>query len=112
MPLRADDPEIGRRRSAKLRGGSWGCTTWTGTPRLSARTMTGTVAPDTAERPTETPPLNVSVVIPCLDEAGSIAACVISARQALAEGDYEGEVLVVDNGSTDGSGALAAAAGA
>ena len=74
--------------------------------------MTGTIAPDTAERPTETQPLNVSVVIPCLDEAGSIAACVTAARNALAEGSYEGEVLVVDNGSTDGSGALAAAAGA
>ena len=74
--------------------------------------MTGTIAPDTAERPTETPPLDVSVVIPCLDEAGSIAPCVIAARNALAEGEYEGEVLVVDNGSTDGSGALAVAAGA
>jgi glycosyltransferase involved in cell wall biosynthesis len=74
--------------------------------------MTGTIAPDIAERPTETSALDVSVVIPCLDEAGSIATCVIAARNALAEGDYEGEVLVVDNGSADGSGALASAAGA
>jgi glycosyltransferase involved in cell wall biosynthesis len=74
--------------------------------------MTGTIAPDTAERRAETPRLDVSVVIPCLDEAASIATCVIGARNALAEGDYVGEVVVVDNGSTDGSGALAAAAGA
>jgi glycosyltransferase involved in cell wall biosynthesis len=74
--------------------------------------MTGTIAPDTAERRAETPRLDVSVVIPCLDEADSIATCVIGARNALAEGDYVGEVVVVDNGSTDGSGALAAAAGA
>jgi glycosyltransferase involved in cell wall biosynthesis len=74
--------------------------------------MTGTIAPDTAERRAEIPRLDVSVVIPCLDEAASIATCVIGARNALAEGDYVGEVVVVDNGSTDGSGALAAAAGA
>jgi glycosyltransferase involved in cell wall biosynthesis len=74
--------------------------------------MTGTIAADRAERPTEASPVDVSVVIPCLDEAGSIATCVIAARNALAESDYAGEVLVVDNGSADGSGALAAAAGA
>jgi glycosyltransferase involved in cell wall biosynthesis len=48
----------------------------------------------------------VSVVIPCLDEAETIAQCV---RTALAAGD---EVVVADNGSTDGSAELAAAAGA
>jgi glycosyltransferase involved in cell wall biosynthesis len=74
--------------------------------------MTGTIAPHTAERPTETSLPDVSVVIPCLNEAGSIATCVVAALDALAEGDYDGEVLVVDNGSTDGSGALADAAGA
>jgi glycosyltransferase involved in cell wall biosynthesis len=74
--------------------------------------MTGTIAPHTAERPSETSLPDVSVVIPCLNEAGSIATCVVAALDALAEGDYDGEVLVVDNGSTDGSGALADAAGA
>jgi glycosyltransferase involved in cell wall biosynthesis len=74
--------------------------------------MTGTIAPDTAERRAETARLDVSVVIPCLDEAASIATCVFGAHNALAEADYVGEVVVVDNGSTDGSGALAAAAGA
>ena len=54
----------------------------------------------------------VSVVIPCLDEAETIAECVIAARAALDENELEGEVIVVDNGSTDGSGALARAAGA
>jgi glycosyltransferase involved in cell wall biosynthesis len=74
--------------------------------------MTGTIAPHTAERPSETSLPDVSVVIPCLNEAGAIATCVVAALDALAEGDYDGEVLVVDNGSTDGSGALADAAGA
>jgi glycosyltransferase involved in cell wall biosynthesis len=54
----------------------------------------------------------VSVVIPCLDEAETIAECVTSARAVLDEAGLEGEVLVVDNGSTDGSGDLARAAGA
>ncbi len=74
--------------------------------------MTGTMAPHTAERPSEPSLLDVSVVIPCLNEAGSIANCVLAARNALADGHYDGEVVVVDNGSTDGSGALATAAGA
>jgi glycosyltransferase involved in cell wall biosynthesis len=54
----------------------------------------------------------VSVVIPCLDEAETIAECVTVARDVLAENDLTGEVIVVDNGSTDGSGDLARAAGA
>jgi len=54
----------------------------------------------------------VSVVIPCLNEAQSIAACVTAAKAALARQGHEGEVVVVDNGSTDGSAQLAAAAGA
>jgi glycosyltransferase involved in cell wall biosynthesis len=52
------------------------------------------------------------VVIPCLDEAETIAECVTRARAALGESGLEGEVIVVDNGSTDGSGQLARAAGA
>ena len=54
----------------------------------------------------------VSVLIPCLDEADTIAECVTSARDVLDENGLEGEVVVVDNGSTDGSGDLARAAGA
>jgi glycosyltransferase involved in cell wall biosynthesis len=54
----------------------------------------------------------VSVVIPCLDEAETIAECVTRARAVLDECGFEGEVVVVDNGSTDGSGDLARAAGA
>jgi glycosyltransferase involved in cell wall biosynthesis len=54
----------------------------------------------------------VSVVIPCLNEATSIEACVVAARGAIDDSKYEGEVLVVDNDSTDGSGVIAAAAGA
>jgi glycosyltransferase involved in cell wall biosynthesis len=54
----------------------------------------------------------VSVVIPCLNEAETISECVNRARATLAESGLDGEVIVVDNGSTDGSGDLARAAGA
>ena len=54
----------------------------------------------------------LSVVIPCLNEAGTIEECVRRARSVLASNQIEGEVIVVDNGSDDGSGHLAAGAGA
>jgi glycosyltransferase involved in cell wall biosynthesis len=56
--------------------------------------------------------MRVSVVIPCLNEAETIAECVSQARSALDENRLAGEVIVVDNGSTDGSGELARSAGA
>jgi glycosyltransferase involved in cell wall biosynthesis len=56
--------------------------------------------------------LLVSVVIPCLNEAETIRECVVSARRVLDENGIAGEVVVADNGSTDGSAELAAAAGA
>jgi len=63
-------------------------------------------APEGRER------LRVSVVLPCLDEAGSVGRCVDEARDVLASAGIPGEVVVVDNGSSDGSPELAAAAGA
>jgi glycosyltransferase involved in cell wall biosynthesis len=54
----------------------------------------------------------VSVVIPCLDEAETIVECVTRAQGVLEESGLAGEVIVVDNGSTDGSGDLARGAGA
>ena len=52
------------------------------------------------------------VLVPCLDEADTVATCVSKACRALAEGGIAGEVIVADNGSTDGSAALAERAGA
>jgi glycosyltransferase involved in cell wall biosynthesis len=63
----------------------------------------------TAEQPAST---LVSVVIPCLNEAQNIERCVHTAHEALTRAAIEGEVLVVDNASEDGSAALAQAAGA
>jgi glycosyltransferase involved in cell wall biosynthesis len=58
------------------------------------------------------PAICMSVVIPCLNEAETIGQCVAAARRALKDAGIEGEVIVVDNGSEDGSGLLARAAGA
>jgi glycosyltransferase involved in cell wall biosynthesis len=54
----------------------------------------------------------VSVVIPCLNEAENIEACVTAALEALALMDVPGEVVVADNASEDDSVRLAERAGA
>ncbi len=54
----------------------------------------------------------ISVVLPCLDEVGSVGACVAEAYAAMVGAGLRGEVVVVDNGSTDGSDEVAVAAGA
>jgi glycosyltransferase involved in cell wall biosynthesis len=54
----------------------------------------------------------VSVVMPCLNEAESIELCVTAARAAIEGLGIPGEVIVVDNASSDGSAAVAEAAGA
>ena len=56
--------------------------------------------------------VEVTVVIPCLDEAQSIAVCVEKAVRAMKDHGIAGEVIVADNGSTDGSQQLAERAGA
>ena len=56
-----------------------------------------------AERVDATVPVEVSVVIPCLNEANSLASCVDKAVQAFRAAGLFGEVVVADNGSTDGS---------
>ncbi len=56
--------------------------------------------------------LEVSVVIPCLNEAENIEECVRRSRAALVSAGIVGEVVVADNDSDDGSAELAAAAGA
>lgn len=54
----------------------------------------------------------VSVVLPCLNEGRTVGRCVSKARDALRELGVRGEVIVVDNGSTDDSTQVAAQAGA
>ena len=57
-------------------------------------------------------PVVVSVVLPCLDEAEGVVTAVREALQGLRSAGLSGQVIVVDNGSTDDSAAAAAALGA
>ena len=56
--------------------------------------------------------MELTVVMPCLNEAETVATCVRKAVGFLHEHDISGEVIVADNGSTDGSQQLATDAGA
>jgi hypothetical protein len=56
--------------------------------------------------------LELTILMPCLDEAATVGRCVEKALSYLARAGIRGEVLVADNGSSDGSRALATAAGA
>jgi glycosyltransferase involved in cell wall biosynthesis len=56
--------------------------------------------------------LEVSVVMPCLNEADTVGSCVAKARQALESHGLAGEVIVADNGSSDDSRGIAERAGA
>jgi len=69
--------------------------------------------PDIAAREAETDEsLDVSVVMPCLNEKATIGTCVTKAQQAIKQLNLSGEVIVGDNGSTDGSQEIARALGA
>jgi hypothetical protein len=51
----------------------------------------------------ELEPIELSVVMPCLNEAETLQTCIRKAQRALEEANIAGEVLIADNGSTDGS---------
>ena len=54
----------------------------------------------------------LTILMPCLNEAETLASCIAKACRFLARSGIQGEVLVADNGSTDGSQTIAEAAGA
>ncbi len=56
--------------------------------------------------------IELSIVMPCLNERNTVGLCVRKAMAALDEAGIPGEVIVADNGSTDGSVELARAEGA
>ena len=58
------------------------------------------------------PALELTILMPCLNEAETVATCVAKAVGFLTRSGVKGEVVIADNGSTDGSQALAEAAGA
>ena len=56
--------------------------------------------------------VELSIVVPCLNEAEALGVVVNKAMATMAELGVQGEVVVADNGSNDGSQAIAAEAGA
>jgi glycosyltransferase involved in cell wall biosynthesis len=57
-------------------------------------------------------PVEVSVVLPCLNEADTLGACIEKAQEGLRTAGVAGEVIVADNGSTDASPDIARRLGA
>lgn len=62
--------------------------------------------------PTSTETIELSIVMPCLNEAETLAVCIDKAQGYLQRSGVIGEVIVADNGSTDGSQDIARAHGA
>jgi len=73
--------------------------------------MTSTTTVEPASR-TPSKAVELSVVLPCLNEAETLKTCITKARASLRQLGVIGEVVVADNGSTDGSQDIARAAGA
>ena len=80
---------------------------------VSPRSSTGALTDRALKEPSAGEDgVSVSIIMPCLNEEQAVGACVRKARQGLAQSGLTGEVIVVDNGSTDRSADVAAAAGA
>jgi glycosyltransferase involved in cell wall biosynthesis len=70
------------------------------------------LASSNRQRASDLRAVELSVVIPCLNEADTVATCVSKAKSAIERLGIVGEVIVADNGSSDGSRDLAELAGA
>jgi glycosyltransferase involved in cell wall biosynthesis len=70
----------------------------------------GLVSDAAAAAPTEE--VELTILMPCLNEAETLALCIRKARAFLETHGVDGEVLIADNGSTDGSREIAAREGA
>lgn len=56
--------------------------------------------------------MELTILMPCLNEAETLKTCVMKARSFLESNSIDGEILIADNGSTDGSQRIAQEAGA
>ena len=72
--------------------------------------MTDPPSPDSQTSPDR--PLELSVVMPCLNEQDTLETCVRKAQTAMRDHAIHGEIVVADNGSTDGSQEIATRLGA
>ncbi|HWP23661.1 MAG TPA: glycosyltransferase family 2 protein [Candidatus Binatia bacterium] len=67
---------------------------------------------DYSSEPPASTRVEVSIVLPCLNEAETLPLCIEKAREALEQNRMDGEIIVADNGSTDGSDDIAIRLGA
>src|SRR5690242_13197528 len=75
--------------------------------------MTTIAAPVVSSTPAQSADApELSVVMPCLHEADTIATCIEKAQRAIAEHGINAEIVIADNGSTDGSQEIARRLGA
>ena len=69
-----------------------------------------------SDRDDQTGRVDVSIVMPCLNEADSLEFCISNAREAIsamkARYGYSAEIVIADNGSSDGSQVIAHRLGA
>jgi glycosyltransferase involved in cell wall biosynthesis len=56
--------------------------------------------------------ITLSILMPCLNEARTLGTCIAKAKRYLARQNFHGEIIVADNGSTDGSQEIAESLGA
>lgn len=88
-------------------------TSETESPKLSVVTPRSNNADANSRRSGRKPAsLELSIVLPCLNEAETLGACIEKAQRALREHKIAGEIIIADNGSTDGSQAIATRMGA
>ena len=55
--------------------------------------------------------VTLSILMPCLNEARSLPNCIAKAKSYLARQPFSGEIVIADNGSTDGSREIAESLG-
>jgi glycosyltransferase involved in cell wall biosynthesis len=60
----------------------------------------------------EDPSIEITVVMPCLNEAETLGICIEKAQRSFSANNISGEIVVADNGSTDGSQGIATRMGA
>lgn len=56
--------------------------------------------------------MELTILMPCLNEAETVAICIDKAKSFLLDNNIDGEVLISDNGSTDGAVDIAKSEGA
>lgn len=74
--------------------------------------FSATTAADIQGRPEDAAPCELTILMPCLNEALTLATCIRKAREYLDHSGIDSEILIADNGSTDGSQDIARSLGA